>query len=50
MSNGNGSERLDRIEAIVESNSRAIQAIAEQQANIQTQHRETIAIDDGNSS
>ncbi len=31
-SNGNNSERLDRIEAIVESNSRAIQAMLEQQA------------------
>ena len=31
-SNGNSSARLDRIEAIVESNSRAIQAMMEQQA------------------
>ncbi len=31
-SNGNNSERLDRIEAIVESNSRTIQAMLEQQA------------------
>jgi hypothetical protein len=31
-SNGNNSDRLDRIEEIVESNSRAIQAILEQQA------------------
>ena len=31
-SNGNSSDRLDRIEAIVESNSRAIQAMMEQQA------------------
>ena len=30
--NGNNSDRLDRIEAIVESNSRAIQAMMEQQA------------------
>ena len=32
MTNGNSSDRLDRIEAIVESNARAIQAIMEQQA------------------
>lgn len=31
-SNGNSSDRLDRIEAIVESNSRTIQGILEQQA------------------
>ncbi len=31
-SNGNNSDRLDRIEEIVESNSRAIQAMLEQQA------------------
>lgn len=31
-SNGNNSDRLERIEAIVESNSRAIQAMMEQQA------------------
>jgi len=31
-SNGNNSDRLDRVEAIVESNSRAIQAMLEQQA------------------
>ena len=31
-SNGNNSDRLDRIEAIVESNSRTIQGILEQQA------------------
>ena len=31
-SNGNSSARLDRIEAIVESNARAIQAMMEQQA------------------
>ena len=31
-SNGNSSDRLDRIEAIVESNSRAIQAMMEQLA------------------
>ena len=30
--NGNSSDRLDRIEAIVESNSRTIQGILEQQA------------------
>ena len=32
QSNGNNSDRLDRIEAIVESNSRTIQGILEQQA------------------
>lgn len=32
MTNSNNSDRLDRIEAIVESNSRAIQAMVEQQA------------------
>lgn len=31
-SNGNSSDRLDRIEAIVESNSRTIQGMLEQQA------------------
>jgi hypothetical protein len=31
-SNGNNSDRLDRVEIIVESNSRAIQAMLEQQA------------------
>jgi hypothetical protein len=31
-SNGNNGDRLDRVEAIVESNSRAIQAMLEQQA------------------
>jgi hypothetical protein len=31
-SNGNNSDRLDRVETIVESNSRAIQAMLEQQA------------------
>ena len=32
MTNGNSGDRLDRIEAIVESNSRTIQAMLEQQA------------------
>ncbi|MEY2856968.1 MAG: hypothetical protein RLZZ74_1280 [Cyanobacteriota bacterium] len=31
-SNGNNGDRLDRVEVIVESNSRAIQAMLEQQA------------------
>ena len=41
MTNGsNGSDRLDRIEAIVESNSRTIQAILEQQAPDCLRHEE----------
>ena len=41
MTNGSGSsDRLDRIEAIVESNSRTIQAILEQQATDRLRHEE----------
>ncbi len=36
----NSSDRLDRIEAIVESNSRAIQAMMEQQATARLRHEE----------
>lgn len=36
----NNSDRLDRIEAIVESNSRAIQAMLEQQASEQLRRQE----------
>jgi hypothetical protein len=40
-SNGNsGDNRLDRIEAIVESNSRAIQAMMEQRATDKLEHEE----------
>jgi hypothetical protein len=39
-SNGNNSDRLDRIEAIVESNSRAIQAMMEQRATDRLSHEE----------
>jgi hypothetical protein len=39
-SNGNNSDRLDRIEAIVESNSRAIQAMMEQRATDRLEHEE----------
>jgi hypothetical protein len=39
-SNGNNGNRLDRIEAIVESNSRAIQAMLEQQATDRLQREE----------
>ncbi|MEM8677623.1 MAG: phage tail protein [Cyanobacteria bacterium P01_G01_bin.67] len=39
-SNGNNSDRLDRIEAIVDSNSRAIQAIMEQRATDRLGHEE----------
>lgn len=38
--NGNGSDRLDRIEVIVESNSRAIQAMMEQRATDRLEHEE----------
>ncbi len=39
MTNSNGnSDRLDRIEAIVESNSRAIQAMMEQRATDRLEH------------
>lgn len=38
MTNGANDNRLDRIEAIVESNSRAIQAIMEQQATDRLKH------------
>ncbi len=41
-SNGNNSVRLDRIEAIVESNSRAIQAMMEQRATERLEHEERI--------
>lgn len=41
MTNGsNSSDRLDRIEAIVESNSRTIQAMMEQQATERLRHEE----------
>ena len=42
MTNGNSSkgDRLSRIEAIVESNSRAIQAMMEQQATDRLRHEE----------
>ena len=44
MTNGsNSSDRLDRIEAIVESNSRTIQAILEQQATDRLKHEERMA-------
>ena len=39
-SNGNNSDRLERIEAIVESNSRAIQAMMEQRATDRLEHEE----------
>jgi hypothetical protein len=39
-SNGNQGDRLDRIEAIVESNSRAIQAMMEQRATDRLEHEE----------
>ena len=38
--NGNNSARLDRIEAIVESNSRAIQAMMEQRTSERLEHEE----------
>ena len=41
--NENSSDRLDRIEAIVESNSRAIQAMMEQQATDRLRHEERMA-------
>jgi len=40
MTNGNNDSRLNRIEAIVESNSRAIQAMMEQQATDRLIHEE----------
>ena len=40
MTNGNNDSRLNRIEAIVESNSRAIQAMIEQQATDRLIHEE----------
>ncbi|MDJ0897509.1 MAG: hypothetical protein QNJ55_01775 [Xenococcus sp. MO_188.B8] len=44
MTNGqNNGDRLDRIEAIVESNSRAIQAMMEQQATDRLKHEERMA-------
>jgi hypothetical protein len=39
-SNANSGDRLDRIEAIVESNSRAIQAMMEQRATDRLEHEE----------
>ena len=39
-SNGNNSDRLDRIEAIVESNSRLLQAMLEQRATDRLEHSE----------
>ena len=39
-SNGNQGDRLSRIEAIVESNSRAIQAMMEQRATERLEHEE----------
>lgn len=39
-SNENNNSRLDRIEAIVESNSRAIQAMMEQRATDRLEHEE----------
>ena len=36
----NSSDRLDRIEAIIESNSRAIQAMMEQRATDRLKHKE----------
>jgi hypothetical protein len=39
-SNGNNGDRLNRIEAIVESNSRAIQAMMEQRATDRLEHEE----------
>ena len=43
LSNGNSSDRLDRIEAIVESNSRTIQGILEQQATDRLKREEELA-------
>lgn len=43
MTNSNNSDRLNRIEAIVESNSRAIQAMMEQQATDRLRHEERMA-------
>lgn len=40
MTNGSNNDRLDRIEAIVESNSRTIQAMLEQQASDRLKHEE----------
>ena len=39
-SNGNNSDRLSRIEAIVESNSRLLQAMLEQRATDRLEHEE----------
>ena len=39
-SNGNNGDRLDRIEAIVESNSRLLQAMLEQRATDRLEHEE----------
>ncbi|MDJ0678832.1 MAG: hypothetical protein QNJ18_03070 [Xenococcaceae cyanobacterium MO_167.B52] len=44
MTNGNSnSDRLDRIEAIIESNSRAIQVMMEQQVTDRLKHEEAMA-------
>ena len=43
MTNSNSSDRLDRIEAIVESNARAIQAMMEQRATDRLEHEERMA-------
>ncbi len=42
-SNNNNSDRLSRIEALVESNARTIQAMMEQRASDQIRHEQTIA-------
>ncbi|MGK7918074.1 MAG: hypothetical protein AB4038_21475 [Prochloraceae cyanobacterium] len=53
MSNGHSSDRLDRIEAIVESNARAIRAMSEQQATDRAadnlKHQELTSIVESNS-
>ena len=49
MTNGNSSDRLDRIEAIVESNSRAIQSMVEQRSTDNARWEETKQIVESNS-
>ncbi len=49
MTNGNSSNRLDRIEAIVESNSRAIQSMVEQRSTDNARWEETKQIVESNS-
>ena len=49
MSNNSNGDRLDRIEAIIESNSRAIQAMMEQQSTNTIDLQETKAIANSNS-